>query len=105
MTKQQMKEIFSTISTGDSKLKILVISGKIPLASVEPGLLARAANRLEGLHMYSTRLTTKQGEAMLEQSLVKTSLRTLDMGPVIRRIRGGAGGKSQTSHQKNLLPS
>ena len=68
MTKQQMEEIFSAISSGDSKLKILVISSKIPLASVEPGLLARAAKKMESLHMYSARLTTEQGEAILEQS-------------------------------------
>ena len=49
------------------------------LSSVDPGLLAKAVNRLEEVVMSVTGLTASQVETVLRQSLVKTLLRKLEM--------------------------
>ena len=48
------------------------------LSTVDPGLLASAVNRLEEVEM-STVWSIEQVEAILRQSLVKTSLKKLGM--------------------------
>ena len=94
LTWQQGEAILTAITSGDSRLKILNISGN-NLAKVDPGLLASAVNRLEevevevkmwvGGHRWNSMLLTmEQMVAILTQSLVKTSLRRLEM----RGVRG-----------------
>ena len=82
MTEQQVGQIFTFIDAKDSKLKMLSLPCETPLTSLEPSVLARAANRLESLHMSGSKLSLEQVEAILSQSLVKTSLKTLDLGLV-----------------------
>ena len=93
LTREEGEAILTAITSGDSRLKILNISGN-NLSKVDPGLLASAVNRLEevevevevwvGGYRWNTRLTVEQVEAILTQSLVKTSLRRLEM----RGVRG-----------------
>ena len=55
-------------------------STDLPLASHEAGVLARAINKLESFHMSGGNLSQGQLKAILTQSLVKTKLKTLDLG-------------------------
>ena len=66
------------ISEGNSRLKMLEIACD-DLSLVDASLLARALNRLEVVEVRWSELTQEQGEAILTQSLVKTSLRSLLM--------------------------
>ena len=77
LTMKQWEDVMTAIGQGDSRLKKLEISNN-NMSKVDPGLLARAVNRLEEVDMYRTQLTFKQAEAILTQSLVKTSLRKLE---------------------------
>ena len=78
VTKQQLEAIFTSLSVGTSCLKTLYISHN-KLASIEAGLLARAVNSLEDVVLHDTQLSKQQAEAILSQSLRKTSLRRLGM--------------------------
>ena len=79
MTEQQVEQIFTFINTNNSKLKVLSLPDETPLGSLEPIFLARVANKMESLHMSGLKLSVEQVEAILTQSLVKTSLKTLDL--------------------------
>ena len=79
LTLIQVEAILTAICAEDCLVKKLDISS-LNLSSVEPGLLARALNRLEEVEMSSvTYLTTSQVEAVLRQSLMQTSLRKLEL--------------------------
>ena len=78
LTVTQMEAILTAICAEDCLVKKLDIS-YTNLSSVDPGLLARAVNRLEEVKMSVTYLTTSQVEAVLRQSLVQTSLRKLKL--------------------------
>ena len=82
MTKHQVEQVLHGIEAGDSTLKNLRLSVGMPLATVDPGLLAAAANRLEDLQLPGSRMTRQQVEAILTQGLVKTELKTLDLGVI-----------------------
>ena len=69
-------EIMLISINDDSQLKTLDMRCH-ERSLVEPGLLTRAVNRLEDVQMWGTPLTREQIEAILTQSLVKTSLRRL----------------------------
>ena len=78
MTVKQWEAILTGISEGNSRLKKLEIACD-DLSLVDASLLARALNRLEVVEVRWSELTQEQGEAILTQSLVKTSLRSLMM--------------------------
>ena len=77
LTMKQWEEVMPAIGQGDSRLKKHEISNN-NMSTVDPGLLARAVNRLEEVDMFRTQLTFQQAEAVLTQSLVKTSLGKLE---------------------------
>ena len=83
LTTQQLEAVLTAVSTSSTLRKLNL--GNNNLSLVEPGLLARAVNSLEEVDIRHTLLTKEQVEAILSQSLVKTSLKTLVMG----RISGG----------------
>ena len=88
LSRQQATAIFSAVSV-DARLKTLSLGYNSALASVEPGLLARKVNMLEEVELEpESCLTRLQVERLLRQSLVKTSLRRLEMG-------GGKAGLDQ----------
>jgi hypothetical protein len=78
ITVKQMENIFIAMETsgGDSRLRKLRIRS-YNLSRVQPDLLAKAVNKLENVALIFTGLTKKQVEAILTQSLVKTSLKML----------------------------
>ena len=78
LTKEQGEAIFTAIIEGNCNMKKLVISDN-NLSTVD----ARAVNSLEEVVMDGTKLTVEQKKAILTHSLVKTSLRRLEM----RRVR------------------
>ena len=78
LTDQQLEAILITICGGASRLKTLNL-GSIPLSRVEAGLLARAASCLEEVYLMYTELSQLQAEAILAESLIKTSLRRLNI--------------------------
>ena len=78
LTVEQGTAIFTAINQENCNMKKLDISEN-NLSSVDTGLLARSVNMLEEVVMNRTELTVKQMEAILTQSLVKTSLRRLEM--------------------------
>ena len=82
VTEQQVEQIFTSINAKESQLKMLSLPSETGLASLQPSILASSANRLEGLHMSGSKLRLEQVEAILTQSLVKTQLKTLDLGLV-----------------------
>ena len=85
LSRQQARAIFLVLSV-DARLKTLSLGYNSALASVEPGLLARKVNVLEEVEVEpESCLTRLQVERVLRQSLVKTSLRRLEIG-------GGKGG-------------
>ena len=84
LTKQQLEAVMTALYESDSRLKKLDISNN-DLSNVDASLLASAVNRLEEVEMNHTKLTVEQGEAILTQSLVKTSLRRLQIRGV--RVR------------------
>ena len=73
---EQTKAIYTALANGDTKIKSLVVS----CYSLEPELVAKAVNNLEVL---GATLGSHEAEAILTQSLVKTSLKR-----VILRIKG-----------------
>ena len=93
LTSQQIQAILKAI-TSSSKLKKLNIGGN-NMSGVDPWLLANAVNRLENVTLGHRRgwhfssLTREQAEAILNQSLVKTHLKRMDVGAV-------TGGVDQT---------
>ena len=78
LTVIQVEAILTAICAEDCLVKKLDIS-YTNLSSVDPGLLARAVNRLEEVEMSVAYLTTSQVEAVLRQNLVQTSLRKLKL--------------------------
>ena len=78
LTSQQARAIFTSLGYQPSKLRRLVISDN-DLSTVDPRLLAKAVNQLDFVNLDSTLLTGPQVEAILAQSLQKTSLKTLQM--------------------------
>ena len=78
LTGKQVEAVMTAIRAEGCLVKKLNISFN-NLSTVEPRLLASLVNRLEEVRMYRTQLTVKQVEAVLTQSLVKTSLRKLVM--------------------------
>ena len=78
LTGKQVEAVMAAIRAEGCLVKKLNISFN-NLSTVEPRLLASLVNRLEEVRMYRTQLTVKQVEAVLTQSLVKTSLRKLVM--------------------------
>ena len=82
LTGEQWEAIFTAIRDGNSKMKELYIPEN-NFTTVSPSLLASAVNMLEEVNMSGdTELTLEQVEAILTQSLVKTSLRSLEIGSV-----------------------
>ena len=78
LTKQQLEEIFTAICVGPSQLTSMDLQST-QTSSVDAGLLARAVNRLEEVVLHNTQLSKQQAEAFLTESLLKTSLRKLDL--------------------------
>ena len=72
-----MEAIFAALHTS-SQLKILDI-GYNNLSSVDPDVLARGVNKLETVHIDSTKLTEEQKTRILTQSLLTTNLKELYM--------------------------
>ena len=78
LTARQVEAIMATLDAGGGLVKRLNISFN-NLSTVDPALLARVVNRLEEVKMNKTELTVLQMETILTQSLLKTSLRKLEM--------------------------
>ena len=83
LTVQQVEGILTGLHAG--LVKKLDISYN-NMSTVDPGLLASAVNGLKEVVMFGTELTVQQAEAILTQSLVKTSVRSLRMG--VHRVPG-----------------
>ena len=83
LTTRQLEAVLSAATTSSTLRKLNL--GNNNLSLVEPGLLARAVNSLEEVDIRHTLITREQVEAILSQSLVQTSLKTLVMG----RVSGG----------------
>ena len=80
LTLKPWEEFMTSICEGGSRLKKMDISNS-NMSTVDASLLARAVNRLEEVDMSEdTEITKEQVEAILTQSLMKTSLRCLKMG-------------------------
>ena len=101
LTSQQMEAILTGICGGDSRVKNLDVTYS-NLSTVDSGLLACAVNMLEEVEMEDTQLTVQQGEAILTQSLVKTSLRRLNMGGVLG-LDGGLVGRAELAIGELIL--
>ena len=80
LTTRQLEAVLNAATTSSTLRKLNL--GNNNLSLVEPGLLARAVNRLEKVDIRHTLLTKEQVEAILSHSLVQTSLKTLVMGRV-----------------------
>ena len=78
LTARQVEAIMATLDAGGGLVKRLNISFN-NLSTVDPALMARVVNRLEEVKMNKTELTVLQMETILTQSLLKTSLRKLEM--------------------------
>ena len=78
LTVQQMEAIMTAIVDGDCLVTSLDISGK-NLSTVNPGLMALAVNSLESMSMIASDMTKQHVEAILTQSLDKTSLKCLSL--------------------------
>ena len=78
LTVQQMEAIMTAIVDGDCLVTSLDISGK-NLSTVNPGLMALAVNSLESISMIARDVTKQHVEAILTQSLDKTSLKCLSL--------------------------
>ena len=78
LTTQQLEAIFTTICAGASWLKTLCLAST-KMYLVDSGLLAKAVNRLKVVYLSNLVLLKQQAEAILTESLVKTSLSVLDM--------------------------
>ena len=78
LTFKQARLIMLAISANDSRVKTLEISGN-NLSKIKPHELAKAVNKLEEIDIKDSKLTLQQVEAILTQSLVQTSLKTLWM--------------------------
>ena len=87
LTRQQAEAVFAAIGGGGT-LRRLNMAGTGDLSSVEPGLLARAVNRLEEVDMRGTRLTGQQvGEVLVKSTRLRRLLvegrgTGVDRGPV-----------------------
>ena len=78
LTGEQWEAIFTAIRDGNSKMKELYIPEN-NFTTVSPSLLASAVNMLEEVNMSGdTELTLEQVEAILTQSLVKTSTKSIN---------------------------
>ena len=78
LTDEQALVVIRELSE-NSNLKMLDM-GETDLSSVEPGLLARAVNKLEEAELQDTNLSKEQIEAILHLSLEHTSLKRLMIG-------------------------
>ena len=78
LTQEQSEAVFAAIIERDSQLEKLDMRGN-NLSLVEPSILGRAVNNLEEVNLGYCQLSQQQAEAILTESLVKTSLRKLDM--------------------------
>ena len=84
LTTSQLEAVLTAATTSSTLRKLNL--GNNNLSLVEPGLLARAVNRLEEVDIRHTLLTKEQVEAILSHSLVQTSLKTLVLGRVSGRV-------------------
>ena len=78
LKRHQLETILTPLSVEAPCLKILNLRSS-PMSSVEADLLARAVNNLEEVNLSSCQLSKKQAEAILTESLMKTSLKRLDI--------------------------
>ena len=78
LTQEQSEAVFAAIIERDSPLEKLNMRGN-NLSLVEPSILGRAVNNLEEVNLGYCQLSQQQAEAILTESLVKTSLKKLDM--------------------------
>ena len=76
LTVQQMEAIMTAIVDGGCLVKSLNVSSN-NLSTVNPGLMALAVNSLESMSMIARDVTEQHVEAILTQSLDKTSLKCL----------------------------
>ena len=92
---KQKKAIFATFDASHGRLKRLDISGKggsvlndNDLSSVDATLMANVVNKMEFVDIRYTNLTVSQISAILKQSLVATTLKTLFIvGDETRKFR------------------
>ena len=77
LTPKQVEAIFAALDT-TNKLKRLDITMN-DLSPVDPEVMARVINKLEMVSMLFARLTEQQITRILEQSLVSTSLKRLEL--------------------------
>jgi Leucine-rich repeat (LRR) protein len=87
LTNKQVEVIFKVLSE-NTKMENLHISDN-DLSTVEPDILAKAANNLQGLEMNRCRLTSEQGQAIFNKMGQETKLVSLkvieniiDLSPV-----------------------
>lgn len=78
LTVQQMEAIMTAIVDGDCLVKSLTVSSN-KLSTVNPGLMALAVNSLESMSIIASDVTKQHVEAILTQSLDKTSLKCLSL--------------------------
>ena len=78
---QHWEAIFTEISAPDSKLKVLDLQGS-NLSGLDEELLARALNNLEEVNLKHTQFSKLNVEAVLQRSLVKTSLKRMVLGHI-----------------------
>jgi len=77
MTKEQAKEVFAALNK-ESKMKSLNIADN-DLWSVDRDLIVNTANKLEHLNLLNTEISNPVLNKLLEQSLVQTSLKNLEL--------------------------
>ena len=87
MTSEQAKEIIARMSTGETKLKKIDMTGRREsLTSVDPGQMVRALAKLQHVAMNDTQLSGLQTQAILasinsqRQDNPDTRMKTLKMG-------------------------
>ena len=78
LTNTQANAIFTVISN-DSRLQSLEIGPMTNLSTLEPGMMAKAVNRLKRMEMRGTHITREQVSSILHQAVTHTRLHYLDL--------------------------
>ena len=93
LTSQQLEAILTAAQASSTLRKLNLGNNKLSL--LEPELVAMAVNSLEEVDIRHTLLTREQVETILNQSLVKTSLKRLVLGRVSGGVEQDLVGRAQ----------
>ena len=101
LTSQQLEAILTAAQASSTLRKLNLGNNKLSL--LEPELMAMAVNSLEDVDIRHTLLTREQVEAILNQSLVKTSLKRLVLGRLSGGVEQDLVGRAQQGIKELLL--